>query len=54
LNKILDTFGFKHPLDFETVITSNNDLLDKFEKSKIIEKNNYIDMMKTYEKKIKM
>ena len=52
LNKILDTFGFKHPLDFETVITSNNDILDKFEKSKIIEKNNYIDMMKIFGKRL--
>lgn len=34
LNKILDTFEFKHPLDFETVITSNDD--NKFRKSDII------------------
>ena len=53
LNKILDTFGFKDPLDFETIITSDNDLLKKFEDSKIMNKNNYINMMKTFNKRVR-
>ena len=53
LNKILDTFGFEHPLDFETVITSDDELFKKFENSRIMDKNNYINMMKTFGKKVK-
>ena len=52
LNKILNIFGFKSPLNFEIVITSNDDLLKEFENSKIIEKNNYITMMEAFGKRI--
>lgn len=53
LNKILDTFGFEDPLDFETVITSTDDLFKKFENSGIMEKNYYINMMKSFGKQIR-
>ena len=52
LNKILDTFGFKNPLDFKSTITTDYKLLKKFEDSKIIETENYRKMMMTFNKRI--
>lgn len=49
LNKIINTFGFKSPIDFKTTIISNSD--EKFKKSDIIK--NYNDIMKTFGKKLR-
>ena len=53
LNKILDTFGFKGPMDFEIVITSNDELFKKFEESRIIETESYKKMMNIFGKRVK-
>ena len=53
LNKILNTFGFEGPLDFKTVITSNEELFKKFENTKLTEQNNYLTMMKRFGKQIR-
>lgn len=50
LNYILDIFGFKSLLDFDTVVESSDTLNNKMENSKLMDKVYYSKMMKVFNK----
>lgn len=51
LNKILNIFGFKGLLDFETKVESNEELEKRMIASRLLTKANYSRMMKTFDKR---